>query len=195
MRTARAERGRQMVDKLQALGVQIEWDAVKDVAAGASVGRPHIARALVAAGRVGSVQEAFERYIGRSGPAYVSREKLSPEGAVEMILRAGGVPVLAHPGWAAGGPIIERVPLLVDHGLCGLEVYYPDHTPAMVAEYLEVARRYALIVTGGTDYHGAGLAARVPLGSVPVPNTVVPSLRARWETLRADRKAREFGLS
>jgi len=89
--------------------------------------------------------------------------------------------VLAHPGWASSGPAIDRVPQLVAHGLAGLEVYYPDHTAEMTARYLEVARRHGLVATGGTDFHGGGLATRVPPGSVRVPADVVPALRARWQ--------------
>src|SRR5579884_2032314 len=143
------------------------------------------------AGRVGSVQEAFERFLSRSGPAYVPRTRLLPEEAVETIRSAGGVPVLAHPGWEASGPVIERVPALVARGLCGIEVYYPDHTPAMVSAYLDVVRRYGLIATGGTDFHGGGIATRVALGSVPVPAEAVAALRARWESLGARPRAGE----
>jgi len=184
MRTGRLDRARQMVEKLRALGVPVEWARVEAIAAGASVGRPHVARALVEAGRVGSPQEAFERYLGRSGPAYVSRLRVSPEEAVAIVARAGGVPVLAHPGWEASGPVVERVPRLVEHGLGGIEVYYPDHTPVMVEAYLEVARRFGLVATGGSDFHGGGLSTRAPLGSVDVPPGVMPALRARWEALR-----------
>ncbi|HEV2359553.1 MAG TPA: PHP domain-containing protein [bacterium] len=183
MRAGRVDRARAMVDKLAALKVPVAWERVRALAAGASVGRPHVARALLEARRVATVQEAFERFLGRSAPAYVPRIGASPEEAVEVIRRAGGVPVLAHPGWAASGPVIERVPRLVAHGLAGVEAYYPDHTADMIASYLDVARRYRLIVTGGTDFHGGGLATRVPLGSVPVPPEVLPALRARWETL------------
>lgn len=185
MRAGRVERAQRMVEKLASLGVPLEWPRVQDIAAGAAVGRPHIARALVAAGRVGSPQEAFERYIGRAGPAYVPRVTLSPEEAVETIARAGGVPVLAHPGWDASGQVVHRLPRLVEHGLCGIEAYYPDHTPAMVSAYRDLARRFGLVVTGGTDYHGGGIATRAPLGSVPVPPEAVPALRARWKARSA----------
>lgn len=183
MRAGRVDRARTMVDKLRALGVPVAWERVQAIAAGASVGRPHVARALVEARRVATVQEAFERFLDRRGPAYVPRIKLSPEEAVEAVLAAGGVPVLAHPGWASSGPVIERVPTLVAHGLAGLEVYYPDHTPEMTTRYLEVARRHGLVATGGTDFHGGGQATRVPLGSVAVPPEAVAALRARWQQL------------
>lgn len=184
LRTGRMERARKMVERLTALGVRVDWAQVQGLAAGAAVGRPHIARALAASGRVRSPQEAFERYLGRSGPAYVPRVKLSPEEAVEVIGRAGGVPVLAHPGWKASGPVIDHLPSLVEHGLGGIEAYYPDHTAQMVSTFCALARRFGLVITGGTDYHGGGIATRVHLGSVPVPREAVPALRARQETLR-----------
>lgn len=187
MREGRIARAEAIVRRLQGLGVPVEWERVQAFAAGGAVGRPHIARALIEARRVATLQEAFERYIGRAGPAYVPRPKLTPEEAVEQILMAGGVPVLAHPGWPQSGPIIERVPQLVEHGLAGIEVYYPDHTPEMVAFYVDVARRHGLVVTGGTDYHGGGMATRAPLGSVSVPPAAVTALRACWEALRARR--------
>lgn len=186
MRDGRLARAEAMVRRLVELGVPVAWERVQAIAAGAAVGRPHVARALVEARRVGTSQEAFERYLGRAAPAYIPRPKLMPEEAVEQIRAAGGVPVLAHPGWPNSGPVLERVPQLVEHGLAGIEVYYPDHTPEMMAAYLAVAHRYALVVTGGTDYHGGGTATRVPLGSVPVPPEAVTALRRRWEALRAD---------
>ena len=193
MRDGRLRRAEEMVRKLRTLGAPIEWPRVSEIAAGASIGRPHIARALVEAGLVGSTREAFERFIGRHGPAYVPRLKLAPEEAVVVIAQHDGVPVLAHPGWAASGPVIQQLPHLIAHGLAGIEVYYPDHSPEMVAEYRRLAEQHGLVATGGTDYHGGGLATRVPLGSVPVPPDVVPSLRARWEALRSARASPPSG--
>jgi predicted metal-dependent phosphoesterase TrpH len=186
MRAGRIDRAREMVVRLGALGAPVEWARVTAIAAGASVGRPHIARALVEARRVSTVQDAFERFLGRHGPAYVPRLKVTPEEAVEAICAAGGVAVLAHPGWTSSGPVIERVPRLVAHGLGGIEVYYPDHTAEMIASYVAVAEQYHLIVTGGTDFHGGGLATRVPPGSVAVPAEVLPALRARWAASRGE---------
>lgn len=182
-RAERLRRAERMVEKLRALGVPVAWTRVREIGAGAAVGRPHIARALMEAGWVRSPQEAFERFLGRTGPAYVPRVELTPEDAIAVILHAGGVPVLAHPGWASSGPILDRLAGMVQSGLCGLEVYYPDHTPAMVSAYLGLARQYGLVATGGTDFHGGGLATRVPLGSVPIPPDVVPALQARREAL------------
>lgn len=191
MREGRLDRAEEMVRRLASLGAPIEWARVGEIAAGASVGRPHVARALVEAGWVGSIREAFERFIGRHGPAYVPRLKLAPQEAVEIIARHDGVPVLAHPGWTASGPILERLPELVGRGLAGIEVYYPDHSPEMVVAYRRLADRHGLVATGGTDYHGGGLTTRAPLGSVPVPPEVVPALRARWMAIRAGRVVRD----
>lgn len=175
LRDGRVNRAAKMVEKLNALGIRLDFARVRALASGA-VGRPHVARALVGAGVVGSTEEAFEKYLGRNGPAYVERLKVSPPEAVQVILRAGGVPVLAHPGW---GVKDEMIPGLVDAGLEGLEVYYPDHTPAMVTRYLEIAQKLRLLVTGGTDFHGGDLATKVPPGSQYVPAECVERLRER----------------
>ncbi len=175
LRDGRVNRAARMVEKLNALGLRIDFERVRAMAEGA-VGRPHVARALVEAGAVKSTEEAFEKYIGRSGPAYVERMKVTPEEAVRVIARADGIPVLAHPGW---GVKDEMIPPLVEAGLEGLEVYYPDHTPAMVAHYLDLASQYRLVVTGGTDFHGGDLATRVSIGSQYVPYDVVERLKAR----------------
>src|SRR5256886_10762067 len=154
LRDGRVNRAAKMVEKLNALGIRIDFARVRARASGA-VGRPHLARALVAAGVVGSTEEAFEKYLGRNGPAYVERMKLSPPEAVQVILRTGGIPVLAHPGW---GVKDEVIPALAETGLEGLEVYYPDHTPAMVTRYLEIAKRVGLLVTGGAPFYCGGFA-------------------------------------
>jgi len=174
-RDGRVNRAANMVKKLNALGIAIEFAKVQALAEGA-IGRPHVARALVDTGVVQSTEEAFERYIGRDGPAYVERLKVTPQDAIQLILKANGIPVLAHPGW---GIPDEMIPPLVDAGLEGLEVYYPDHPPATVEHWLEMAHRYGLLVTGGTDFHGGTLATRVPLGSQYVPPEVVDRLKAR----------------
>ncbi len=183
LRDGRVNRAARMVEKLNALGVSIDFAQVRALAQGA-VGRPHVARALVEAGVVRSTEEAFEKYIGRNGPAYVERIKVTPEEAVQVIRKADGIPVLAHPGW---GVRDEMIPLLVDAGLEGLEAYYPDHPQATIDHLLEIAARYSLLVTGGTDFHGGDLATRVPLGSQYVPPEVVKQLKARYAQRRAAR--------
>lgn len=180
LRAGRVDRAARMVEKLNALGIPVRFERVREIADGA-VGRPHVARALVEVGAVRSVEEAFAKYIGRAGPAYVERMKVTPEEAVQVILRAGGIPVLAHPGW---GSLDGLIPSLVRAGLEGLEVYYPDHTPAMVTHFLEVAARHGLLVTGGTDFHG-DLPRGVGLGRQYVPPEVVDRLRTRAAEKRA----------
>jgi hypothetical protein len=174
-RDGRVNRAARMVEKLNALGIPVTFERVRAIAGGA-VGRPHVARALIEAGVVKSTEEAFEKYIGRNGPAYIERMKVTPQEAVQVILKAGGIPVLAHPGW---GVREEMIPPLVEGGLEGLEVYYPDHTPAMVTRFLEIASQLHLLVTGGTDFHGGDLATRVSVGSQYVPVDAVQRLKER----------------
>lgn len=174
LRDGREKRAERMVERLGALGAPVDFRAVRTLADGGSIGRPHVARALLEAGHVTSIHEAFNRYIGRGGPAYVERLKVSPAQAVEVIRAAGGLAVLAHPGWGRQDALI---PDLVAAGLDGIEVYYPDHTPAQVEQYGALATRYALLVTGGTDFHGGGLATQVPVGSQYVPESIVAPLR------------------
>ncbi|MBI3998498.1 MAG: PHP domain-containing protein, partial [Armatimonadetes bacterium] len=150
LREGRVRRAERMVDRLAALGVPVDFERVAAYAGGGSVGRPHVARALVEAGHVRDVAEAFDRFIGRGGPAYVERVKITPADAVRVIRAAGGLAVLAHPGWARNDTMISD---LVAAGLDGIEVYYPDHDPATVRHYAAVAARHGLLVTGGTDFH------------------------------------------
>jgi predicted metal-dependent phosphoesterase TrpH len=184
LRAARVGRAKAMVDRLCQLGAPISWERVQELAAGA-VGRPHIAQALVEAGHVASVPEAFDRYLRRDGPAYVEREKLTPAEAVLMIRRVGGVAVLAHPYiLATDGQTKARLPLdrvlpeLCDAGLQGIEAYYTNYTPATTAELHAIAERFGLITTGGSDFHGGGTVPEAHLGAVPVPYTSVERLRA-----------------
>ncbi|HEV8338409.1 MAG TPA: hypothetical protein VGR25_01970 [bacterium] len=183
LREGRVHRAERMVEKLSALGAPIAMERVLAFAGGGSVGRPHVARALVEAGWVRETAEAFNRFIGRNGPAYVERLKVTPGEAVQIIRRAGGVPVLAHPGWLGDDAAVES---LLGDGLEGVEAYHPDHSPEMVERYVGVARRHGLLVTGGTDFHGADLATRVPLGSQYVPPEAPARLRERAQGRRAD---------
>jgi len=180
LRDGRVNRAAKMVEKLHRLGIGIDFSRVRALASGA-VGRPHVARALVEAGVVASAEEAFNRYLGRNGPAYVERMKVSPQEAIQVLRRAEGIPVLAHPGW---GVKDEMIPALVEAGLEGLEVYYPDHTPATVTRYLDIAKQHGLLVTGGTDFHGGELATKVPPGSQYVPVECVVKLKERHEAKR-----------
>lgn len=175
LRAGRLHRAETMVKKLNALGLPLDFARVQALAAGA-VGRPHVARALVEAGLVQSTDEAFDKYLGRTGPAYVERLKVTPEEAIQIIAKARGIPVLAHPGWGVADAMVPR---LVEAGLEGLEVYYPDHLPEEVKHWSSIAVRYGLVVTGGTDFHGGPLATRAVIGSQYVPPEVVDRLKAR----------------
>jgi predicted metal-dependent phosphoesterase TrpH len=181
LRNGRANRAAKMVEKLNALGIKIDYAQVAGHAQGA-VGRPHVARALMEAGVVRTFEEAFEKYIGRQGPAYVERLRVTPADAVRTIARAGGIPALAHPGWGARDDLI---PELIEAGLEGIEVYYPDHTPQLTLHYMRLAEQYNLLMTGGTDFHGTAVASKAPLGSQYVPVDVVDKLKARHAEKRA----------
>ena len=175
MRDARVGRARKMVERLREMGMGLEWEEVRALAGGDSVGRPHVARALLNRGYVATMQEAFDRFINNDGPAYVPRLRLTPPEVIEAIIGAGGVPVLAHPGhyWTA----LERLSKFVEYGLRGVEVYYPDHSPKEIETLLELCREYGLLVTGGTDFHGPTVREGAPLGSVYVPLECVERLR------------------
>ena len=171
LRDSRRDRGRRMVEKLHDLGMNISWERVQEIAGDGAVGRPHVAQALLEKGHVGTVQEAFDRYIGRNGPAYVEREKMTPAEAVAILQQSGGLPVLAHP--SETGDLEDLLPALKEAGLVGMEVYYQDYDEASVERLLTIARRHGLLPTGGSDYHGlGGEHERLP-GDIPLPDEAI----------------------
>lgn len=174
LRTKRADRARRIVERLNELGLKVSLERVYEIAGKGAVGRPHIARAIVEAGYCSSMNGAFGKYLVRGAPAYVPRHKLTPPQAIGMIHEAGGVAVLAHPG---NGRHDELIPQLVKDGLQGIEVYHTDHSPAKEKHYLEMARRYGLVATGGSDSHGPNNIKTVPIGHVTVDIAVVDRLR------------------
>lgn len=158
IRDDRVRRGQAMVARLRELGVDISWDQVTALAAGGSVGRPHIARAMVAAGAIGEPREAFSPdWIGTGGRAYLSRYALHPVQAIGLVRDSGGAVVLAHPGAVSRGWRIpdEAIAGLAAAGLAGLEVDHPDHDPAERARLRELAAGLGLLTTGGSDDHGS----------------------------------------
>lgn len=174
LRRARRERARKMVGKLAGMGLPVSWERVLEIAGDSSAfGRPHVARALQEKGYVGSINEAFYKFIGLSGPAYVARYKLTPTQALEMIGAAGGLPVLAHP-WRQEDVVIR----LAGCGLVGLEAYYPRYSHEEREELAKLGQRYGLIATGGTDFHCYEQNGPLSLGDVPVPADSVERLRA-----------------
>ncbi len=167
-REGRFDRGRRMVDNLEKLGIRIDWERVLELSDGGAVGRPHIAQAMMEKGYISNSQEAFEKYIGRNGPAYADRPKLTPEDAVRMILEVGGLPVLAHPARYVENPE-GHLPALKEAGLVGMEVHYKDYTPGEMDELLRLCNKYDLIPTGGTDYHANGAPGEVEPGGAGPP--------------------------
>lgn len=172
-RNSRLTRARRMVEKLAGLDIEVDWRRVQEIAGEGSIGRPHIARAMLEKGYIKTFEEAFNKYLGHGGPAYVERDKMTPEEAVALVLRASGLPVLAHP-FTAGDPE-EMAARLKKAGLVGIEAYYKDNTPEQTRDMLKVAKKYGLIATGGSDYHGND-ASEVEMGGVEVPMTAVESL-------------------
>jgi predicted metal-dependent phosphoesterase TrpH len=152
-RHSRALRVAAMVERLNANGIDISLDDVRRVAnGGASLGRPHVAMALLKAGYVSTIDGAFQRLLARDKPAYVPSVHLSPQRAIEIVVRAGGVPVLAHPGRLRDYDLIDE---MADAGIVGLEVFYPRHDASAVAFFRERARELGLVMTAGSDFHDA----------------------------------------
>jgi len=185
LRWLRENRGRRvelMVEKLNALGFPISLARVLDIAQGGSLGRPHLAQALFEAGHVPTYDSAFDTLIADGAPAYVSRVGLTPVEAVQLVVARGGVPSLAHPFTVNG--LEELMPLLAAAGLAGIETYYGSHPPTMTAACLMLARRYDLVPTGGSDFHGRGDHG-APLGGTFVPPETIGALEARRKPIAA----------
>ena len=163
IREAREGRAEKMVTLLQQHGVDITYEQVLERANGGSVGRPHVAGVMVAAGHVDTPQEAFDRYLGRGKPAYVPRYKLSPAEAIELIHRCGGLPVLSHPGLIHNERIVLEI---LAAGVEGVEAYHSAHTQTTNEKYARLAADMGLLVTCGTDSHGPGGSIPVEIGSV-----------------------------
>jgi predicted metal-dependent phosphoesterase TrpH len=181
LRRSRTERAQQVIELLAQNGLPLSWQRVTALAGPGSLGRPHIAQAMVEANYVDSVERAFDLYLGKGGPAYVPRAKLRPEEAIQLVLEAGGIPVLAHPS-----RVVEHIPRLVEAGLMGLEAHYSDYLEAETEYLLSLARKHGLLTTGGTDFHGAGITSAPAPGATYVPMSAVEELIAR-----ADRVAQK----
>ena len=176
---SRLDRAHRTLDRLAESGCKLAWEHLVELSGGGVIGRPHIAQALVDAHHVDSIESAFRLYLGRGAPAYIERSKLSPRDAIQLILSAKGVPVLAHPS-----RVIEHIPSLVRNGLAGLEVYYPSH-PLPEQHFLSrLASKHNLIATGGSDFHGAGITDAKELGIVDVPWTAVEQLQAYAHSIK-----------
>lgn len=177
LRKNRIERIHKITDKLKTMGVELNPETVFALAQHGTVGRLHVARALVKEKLVNSTFEAFQKFIGDKCPAYILGFRLSPLQAIKLIKDAGGIPVLAHPYSLKRDDLI---PKLIDCGIMGLEVYYAEHTPSMVKNYLNLAKKYNLLVTGGSDCHGEA-KPEVKIGTIKIPYELVERLKEAKE--------------
>ena len=173
-RAGRVDRARMMVQKLAEFGLEVEWERVQAIAGDGSVGRPHIALALVEKGYFNEPKEPFYEFLGRNGLAYVEREKMTPTEGVGLLARVGGVPVLAHP--AQLQDLDQKVEELKAAGLKGMEVHYAMYSPETVDYLHGVARNHDLIPCGGSDYHGLGNTGELLPGLLGPPMETVERL-------------------
>ncbi len=184
LQKARAERNPKMVAKLNQLGIEITYEEVMKASGGGQVGRPHFANVLLEKKIVRNFQEAFERFLKKGAPAYVDKFRFTSKEALHFIREARGVAVLAHPNTLGVNRYseLEKIILqLVDEGLQGIEVYYPEHSSAEVAQYKTLADRYNLLSTGGTDYHGIEkneLDIGIGRGEMKLPYSIVEKIKA-----------------
>ena len=167
LQEARKNRNPEILKRLNKLGFRISLEEVNQEVGEGQLGRPHIAYAMVKRGFVASINEAFDKYLGNAGPAYVDKDRIECEQAINIIRAAGGVPVLAHPALLNidnDQNLDALLQNLVKIGLAGIEVYYPGHSPRQIRQYTELAEKYGLLMTGGTDFHGS-ITPEIKMGS------------------------------
>ena len=183
LQKARNERNPRIAEKLQSLGMKIEFEEVIEEAGSGLVGRPHFAQVLLKKGYVKNTREAFERFLKKGAPAYVDKFRFEPADAVSSILKAGGIPVLAHPATLGCRNLSELEKImtsLMEHGLRGIEVYYSEHSPDQINMYTDLAKRYNLLITGGSDFHGNNIKG-IKLGkgknNLNIPYSILEKLK------------------
>ncbi len=186
----REARNREILRKLNELDMDLVWEEVSGLSGEDIVGRPHFAKALVERGYVKSARQAFDRYLAKGKPAYAERFRLTPAAGIGLINGAGGVAVLAHPSTLSLGrnDLEQLVGDLVAQGLGGLEVHYSEHTSKQVQAYLKLARKFKIVATGGTDFHGdlnPGLRLGRGFGDLEVPDELLIELRSARDRVRA----------
>jgi predicted metal-dependent phosphoesterase TrpH len=181
-RATRTARVYVLAARLTEMGMPIDPAEVLALAGEAAPGRPHVAQVMIKRGYVRSVREAFDKYLRSDGPANVPRHRLTPVEAIDVIRRARGVAVLAHPGLANRDAMI---PELVDAGLEGIETYYAEHSGEQIRNYLDFCRRFDLVATGGSDFHGPHTGRTNPPGTPAVPISAWEGLQARAARARA----------
>lgn len=162
-----------ILEKLRKLGVDLDPQEIFSIAGEGSVGRLHIARVMLNKGIISNIYEAFFRYIGNKGPAYAGKFSLTPQDAIKLILETKGVPVLAHPH---NSNCDELIPSFIKAGLRGLEVYYPEYSEVVVRYYSQIANKYGLLVTGGSDCHGE-VKPDIKVGKVSIPYELVERIK------------------
>jgi predicted metal-dependent phosphoesterase TrpH len=172
---SRLERAREIVRRLNAIHIDLAWEAVLAQAGEAAVGRPHVAAALLEEGYVDDYEDAFQKYLGNDKPCYVKKVSVPPEEAIDVIHSARGLVVLAHPGLYTPGSTIDS---LVNAGLDGIETVHPKHSPDQVRHYQHLVRDLGLLESGGSDFHGEGRGESV-VGSPSVPYGVVVEMKRR----------------
>lgn len=182
LRESRHRRNPQIIERLQAAGIDITYDEVRALAGTDAVGRPHIARVLMEKGVVSSAKEAFDQWLADGRPAYVQRELPTPAEAIHWIKEAKGLAVLAHPTWVkpTEGTLADLVRTLKADGLDGVEVHYSTHTARQTRDYLALAKQQGLLVTGGSDFHGLtkpDIEVGIGKGSLHVPNSLLDSMK------------------
>ena len=182
---SRANRVPHIVDKLYQLGIHLSITEIKKQAQKSILGRPHIAKALVSHGYANSVDDAFNRFLGKGKPAYADKFRITCQTAIETIKAAGGLAVLAHPFLIDHNfeKIENLVDLMIPLGLAGIECIYPEHTKAATSFYKSLAKRKGLLITGGTDFHGPDVRPGICLGSgrgdMYIPYKLYQRLQAR----------------
>jgi hypothetical protein len=178
---SRKIRAQKMVELLNKQNVNITYEEVKDMASDDYIGRPHIAKLMVKRGYINEMKDAFtDQYIGNGGKAYVEKYKLSPKEAIDLILKAGGIPVLAHPVFINHGEAMDKedIKALKDDGLLGIEVYHSKHHEKTKKTYKKIALELDLLITGGSDFHGDN-SPGVHIGDIRLPDSYVEKLKEK----------------
>jgi len=181
LRDERTDRARRIVGRFQQLGIEVRFERIIEIAAGAPVGRPHIAQAVVEVGACADEREVFDRFLADGGPAAVPKHAVHPVRAVELLRAAGGVAVLAHPALFGARDGAQELPetvlaAMVEAGLAGVEADHPDHPRPAADRWRSLAQRYGLLVTAGSDHHGGERPSR--LGVASTDRTTLERLRS-----------------
>ena len=169
-----------MVLKLNNLGYDINFHEVIKISGSGAIGRPHIAKILLEKGYISNIKEAFIKLLSPGCPAYIPRYKITPQEAINIILEAKGIPVLAHPGV---NPDDNIIPSLKELGLLGIEVWHPEHNPQAIEKYFKLAKNYGLLMTGGSDWHGSNKDGDFSLGSIKMDYSLVEILKTKKKEL------------